>query len=83
MTAGHRAGAATVLLVNEVNAHLVRHEHTDLVVERLDELVAVLEEGFLGREFGGEEEGEEEDGEEEDGEEENGEEEEEDGKGAL
>jgi len=26
MTAGYRAGAATVLLVNEVNAHLATHE---------------------------------------------------------
>lgn len=34
MTAGHRAGAATVLLVNEVNAHLAGHEHTDLCVRR-------------------------------------------------
>ncbi|KAF2635774.1 HAD-like protein [Massarina eburnea CBS 473.64] len=49
MTAGHRAGAATVLLVNDVNKHLAEHEHTDLVVERLDDLVAVLEEGFVGR----------------------------------
>lgn len=34
MTAGHRAGAATVLLVNEHNAHLATHEHTDLCVRR-------------------------------------------------
>lgn len=49
MTAGHRAGAATVLLVNEVNEHLVEHEHTDLVVRQLDELIPILEEGFEGR----------------------------------
>jgi HAD superfamily hydrolase (TIGR01549 family) len=49
MTAGHRAGAATVLLVNDVNRHLVEHEHTDLVVERLDDLIEVLEGGFVGR----------------------------------
>ncbi|KAF2729829.1 HAD-like protein [Polyplosphaeria fusca] len=49
MTAGWRAGAATVLLVNEVNRHLVRHEHTDLVIGRLDELIGILEEGFEGR----------------------------------
>ncbi|KAI1372939.1 HAD-like protein [Hypoxylon crocopeplum] len=49
MTAGHRAGAATVLLVNDVNRHLAEHEHTDLVIERLDELVHVLERGFMGR----------------------------------
>ncbi|OIW23685.1 HAD-like protein [Coniochaeta ligniaria NRRL 30616] len=51
MTAGRRAGAATVLLVNDVNRHLVDHEHTDLVIERLDELIGVLEEGFRGREI--------------------------------
>lgn len=49
MTAGYRAGAATVLLVNDVNAHLAEHEHTDLCVARLDELVEVLENGFVGR----------------------------------
>ncbi|KAF2435662.1 HAD-like protein [Tothia fuscella] len=48
MTAGYRAGAATVLLVNEVNAHLATHEHTDLCIRRLDELVHVLENGFVG-----------------------------------
>jgi phosphoglycolate phosphatase-like HAD superfamily hydrolase len=51
MTAGRRAGAATVLLVNEANAHLAEHEHTDLVIKKLDELVGVLEEGFIGREI--------------------------------
>ncbi|ORY14938.1 HAD-like domain-containing protein [Clohesyomyces aquaticus] len=49
MTAGFRAGAATVLLVNEVNRHLAEHQHTDLVVTRLDELIGILEEGFEGR----------------------------------
>ncbi|KAH3908196.1 hypothetical protein HBI56_191450 [Parastagonospora nodorum] len=49
MTAGHRAGCATVLLVNDVNKHLADHEHTDLVVKQLDELIAVLENGFEGR----------------------------------
>ena len=49
MTAGYRAGAATVLLVNEVNAHLAEHEHTDLCIRQLDELVEVLERGFVGR----------------------------------
>ena len=49
MTAGHRAGAATVLLVNEENAHLAEHEHTDLCISRLDELVEVLERGFVGK----------------------------------
>jgi phosphoglycolate phosphatase-like HAD superfamily hydrolase len=49
MTAGHRAGAATVLLVNDVNKHLAEHEHTDLVVKRLDDLIGILENGFEGR----------------------------------
>jgi HAD superfamily hydrolase (TIGR01549 family) len=48
MTAGHRAGAATVLLVNDANKHLVEHEHTDLVVKQLDDLIDVLENGFEG-----------------------------------
>ena len=47
MTAGRRAGAKTVLLVNDVNRHLVEHEHTDAVIERLDELIGLLEEGRL------------------------------------
>jgi phosphoglycolate phosphatase-like HAD superfamily hydrolase len=49
MTAGFRAGAATVLLVNEANKHLAKHEHTDLVVKQLDELIDILENGFEGR----------------------------------
>ena len=49
MTAGHRAGAVTVLLANDVNRELVDHEHTDLVVERLDELIEILDGGFEGR----------------------------------
>lgn len=51
MTAGRRAGAATVLLVNADNAHLAEHPHTDLVIASLDELVGVLEAGFVGREI--------------------------------
>ncbi|KAK0379555.1 haloacid dehalogenase-like hydrolase [Colletotrichum limetticola] len=50
MTAGRRAGAATVLLANDVNIHLVDHEHTDLVIRRLDELIPILEDGFSSRE---------------------------------
>jgi phosphoglycolate phosphatase-like HAD superfamily hydrolase len=49
MTAGFRAGAATVLLVNDVNKHLAEHEHTDLVVKQLDDLIDILENGFEGR----------------------------------
>ncbi|KAI9824646.1 MAG: hypothetical protein M1819_000847 [Sarea resinae] len=48
MTAGFRAGAATVLLVNEVNAHLATHQHTDLCIRRLDDLIGILETGFVG-----------------------------------
>jgi HAD superfamily hydrolase (TIGR01509 family) len=51
MTAGRRAGAATVLLANDVNRKLGGHEHTDLVIQSLDELINVLEEGFQGRDF--------------------------------
>lgn len=51
MTAGRRAGAATVLLVNPANKHLAGHEHTDLVIGRLDELIGHLEDGFTGREI--------------------------------
>ncbi|KAL8305454.1 hypothetical protein RB597_003739 [Gaeumannomyces tritici] len=49
MAAGRRAGAATVLLVNQVNAHLAEHDDTDLAITRLDELVGILEEGFRCR----------------------------------
>lgn len=48
MKAGFSAGAATVLLGNSVNEELWEHECTDLVVKRLDELVEVLKEGFVG-----------------------------------
>ncbi|KAG6004221.1 hypothetical protein E4U54_000576 [Claviceps lovelessii] len=48
MEAGRRAGAATVLLVNEFNRALAEHECTDLVIGRLDELVGILEKGFEG-----------------------------------
>lgn len=48
MTAGHTAGAATVLLLNERNAHLREHAHTDLCISRLDDLIDVLDQGFVG-----------------------------------
>ncbi|UNI15733.1 hypothetical protein JDV02_002239 [Purpureocillium takamizusanense] len=51
MTAGRLAGAATVLLVNDVNRAIADHAHTDLVIDKLDDLVAILEEGFEGREI--------------------------------
>jgi phosphoglycolate phosphatase-like HAD superfamily hydrolase len=49
MAAGFRAGAATVLLVNEENKALAEHEYTDLSIRRLDDLIQMLEEGFVGR----------------------------------
>ncbi|KAJ9309070.1 hypothetical protein DTO217A2_1439 [Paecilomyces variotii] len=52
MTAGHTAGAATVLLLNDRNTHLKDHEHTDLCIERLDDLVDILENGFVGHRGG-------------------------------
>lgn len=45
MTAGHMAGAVTVLLLNERNRHLMDHAHTDICIERLDELIGILDEG--------------------------------------
>lgn len=51
ITAGRKAGAATVLLVNDVNKELAEHENTDLVIRTLDELVDVLEQGFVGRQI--------------------------------
>lgn len=52
MTAGHTAGAATVLLLNERNAWLKDHEHTDLSINRLDDLIGILENGFVGHRGG-------------------------------
>lgn len=51
MAAGYRAGAATILLESEETEKdlLDRHEYVDLVVRRLDEIIPVLEAGFLGR----------------------------------
>lgn len=46
MTAGHKAGTATVLLANAENAELKWHEHTGMWIERLDDLINVLEGGF-------------------------------------
>lgn len=46
MTAGYKARAATVLLANEGNGELKEHVHTERWIERLDELVGILEEGF-------------------------------------
>lgn len=46
MAAGYRAGAATVLLVNDENEELAKHAYTGLTVRRLDELIDILERGF-------------------------------------
>lgn len=46
MTAGHKAGSATVLLANESNQELKEHEHTGAWIDRLDELIELLEDGF-------------------------------------
>ena len=50
MAAAHRAGAASVLLVNEQNEALAAHEYTDVVIGRLDELIEILEGGFVAGE---------------------------------
>jgi len=49
MTCAARANAASVLLLNEDNEYLVEQEPPDLVIRRLDELIDILEQGFLGR----------------------------------
>lgn len=49
MTAGRMAGAATVLLLNHVNAELAHHDHTDLTIDRLDDLISILDRGFQAR----------------------------------
>ncbi|KAK2733144.1 hypothetical protein FQN57_002294 [Myotisia sp. PD_48] len=46
MTAGFKAGAATVLLLNDHNQELRHHDHTDLCIDRLDDLIDVLEKGL-------------------------------------
>lgn len=52
MTAGHKAGTATVLLANESNGDLKEHEHTGRWIERLDHLVEILEAGFEEKRVG-------------------------------
>ncbi len=44
--AGHKAGAATVLLANQENEHLKEHDQTGQWIDRLDDLIGRLEEGF-------------------------------------
>ena len=49
MVAGSRAGAATVLLANESNAELKQHECTGTWIERLDDLIGLVDDGFEER----------------------------------
>lgn len=46
MTAGRRAGATTILLLNEHNEECKTHPDTDVSIARLDELVEILDNGF-------------------------------------
>ena len=43
-----RANAASVLLLNDDNEHVIELEPPDLVIRRLDELIEILEQGFTG-----------------------------------
>ena len=47
MVAGYKAGAATVLLSSKDNEGLEEHEYTGRAVGRLDDLIGILEEGFV------------------------------------
>ena len=49
MAAGRSAGAVTVLLRSEANGHLVEDERTDVVIQRLDDLVGLLGEGLTAQ----------------------------------
>lgn len=52
VVAGYKAGAATVLLSSEDNEGLEKHEYTGVAIQRLDDLVGILEEGFEESEEG-------------------------------
>ncbi|KKZ62922.1 hypothetical protein EMCG_02768 [[Emmonsia] crescens] len=45
MTAGHLAGATTILLLNDHNKALKEHEHTHFWVKRLDDIISILDDG--------------------------------------
>ena len=49
MACAARANAASVLLLNEDNEHVIEKEPPDFVIRRLDELIDTLEQGFEGR----------------------------------
>lgn len=51
MIVGCKVGVVIVFLVNDVNRYFVDYVYIDLVIESLDELVEVFEEGFEGREI--------------------------------
>ncbi|KAK9463134.1 HAD-like domain-containing protein [Lipomyces oligophaga] len=46
MLAGRRAGVTTVLLESDVNKHLKEAPETDVVVQRLDEIIDLLQSGI-------------------------------------
>ncbi len=46
VAAGYRAGAATVLMLNEENGDVAKQHYTGLTIKRLDELIDILEKGF-------------------------------------
>ncbi|KAK2776147.1 hypothetical protein FQN52_003817 [Onygenales sp. PD_12] len=46
MTAGHMAGAATILLLNDHNQALKEHEHTHFWIKRLDDMISILDYGI-------------------------------------
>ncbi|EPS42698.1 hypothetical protein H072_3334 [Dactylellina haptotyla CBS 200.50] len=50
MAAGRKAGSLTVLLANSENEALKSHEYTDFHVNKLSDLIAVLEKGIVARE---------------------------------
>ncbi|KAK6340775.1 hypothetical protein TWF696_009095 [Orbilia brochopaga] len=49
MVAGRRAGAVTVLLANSENEALKSHEYTDLSVDKLSDLIGILEAGIVAQ----------------------------------
>jgi phosphoglycolate phosphatase-like HAD superfamily hydrolase len=49
MAAGRDAGAITVLLRSEANAHLVDDARTDVVIDRLDDMIGLLEKGLTAK----------------------------------
>ncbi|KAK9333977.1 HAD-like domain-containing protein [Lipomyces starkeyi] len=46
MLAGHRAGVTTILLESDVNTHLKDAKETDVVVQRLDDIISLLKGGI-------------------------------------